>query len=225
MLYGKLSNESEQYRNARAALLKAEMALRDQRERVAELRRGLPLDTRVDDYLFHEGPSDLQQENPISEVRLSELFADPRKPLLVYQYMFGGAQKESCPMCAMWTDGYNAVAHHLKQRVNFAIVAQGEISEFWTWARRRHWNNLRLISSAGSSFKTDLNFQDSREEQFPGVSVFMKSEDGSLRHFYSASAIMQESEYRGLDLYTPVWNLLDLTPGGRGDWFPSVQHD
>ena len=133
------------------------MALRDQRERVAELRRELPIDTKVDDYLFHEGPSDLQQDGPVSEVRLSELFEDPRKPLLIYQYMFGGAQKESCPMCAMWTDGFNAIVHHLKQRVNFAIVAQGEITEFRAWARRRLWNNLRLISSAGSSFKTDLH--------------------------------------------------------------------
>ena len=224
MLYGKLSNESEPYQKARAALLEAEMALRDQRERVAELRRALPLATKVNDYLFHEGPSDLQKNSPISEVRLSELFEDPRKPLLVYQYMFGGAQKESCPMCAMWTDGFNAIAPHLKQRVNFAIVAQGEITEFRAWARGRHWNNLRLISSAGSLFKTDLQFQNSKKEQFPGVSVFMKSEDGSLRHFYSASAIMEENEYRGLDLYTPVWSLLDLTPDGRGDWFPGVQY-
>ena len=225
MHYGKLSNESECYQKARVELLAAEMALRDQRERVAQLRRALPADTKINDYLFHEGPSDLQQDSPISEVRLSELFADPGKPLLVYQYMFGGAQKESCPMCAMWTDGFNAIAHHLKQRVNFAIVAQGEISEFRDWARRRHWNNLRLISSAGSSFKTDLSFQTSEEEQLPGVSVFLKSKDGSLRHFYSASAIMEENEYRGLDLITPVWNLLDLTPEGRGDWFPSVQYD
>ncbi len=224
MLYGKLSNESEPYQKARAALLEAEMALRDQREHVAELRRGLPLDTKVNDYLFHEGPFDLQQDSPISEVRLSGLFADPRKPLLVYQYMFGGAQKESCPMCAMWTDGFNAIAPHLKQRVNFAIVAQGEITEFRAWARGRNWNNLRLISSADSLFKTDLQFQNSKEEQFPGVSVFVKSQDGSLRHFYSISAIMQENEYRGLDLYTPVWSLLDLTPDGRGDWFPGVQY-
>ncbi len=225
MLYGKLSNESEPYQKARAELLKAEMALRDQRERVAELRRALPVDTKVNDYLFHEGPSDLQQDSPISEIRLSELFADPQKPLLIYQYMFGGAQRESCPMCAMWTDGFNAIAHHLKQRVNFAIVAQGEITEFRDWARRRHWHNLRLISSAGSSFKTDLSFQDSNEEQLPGVSVFMKLDDGTLRHFYSASAIMEENEYRGLDLFTPVWNLLDLTPDGRGDWSPGVQYD
>lgn len=200
------------------------MALRDQRERVAELRRALPLDTPIDDYLFHEGPSDLQKDSPISEIRLSELFEDPSKPLLIYQYMFGGAQNESCPMCAMWTDGFNAITPHLKQRVNFAIVAQGEITELRAWARRRHWSNLRLISSAGSSFKTDLHFQNSKEEQFPGVSVFVKSQDGPLRHFYSASAIMKDSEYRGIDLLTPVWNLLDLTPQGRGDWFPSVQY-
>ena len=128
-------------------------------------------------------------------------------------------------MCAMWTDGFNAIVHHLKQRVNFAIVAQGEITEFRAWARRRRWNNLRLISSAGSSFKTDLRFQDSQEGQLPGVSVFIKSEDGSLRHFYSASAIMKENEYRGLDLFTPVWNMLDLTPDGRGDWLPGLQYD
>ena len=51
------------------------------------------------------------------------------------------------------------------------------------------------------------------------------SEDGLLYHFYSASAIMAENEYRGLDLFTPVWNLLDLTPEGRGDWLPSVRYD
>ncbi len=225
MLYGKLSHETKQYRQKRAELLDAEIALRDQRERVAQLRRALPQDTRVDDYLFHEGPSDLQKEGPISEVRLSELFEDPVKPLLIYQYMFGGAQKESCPMCAMWTDGFNAIASHLKQRTNFAVVAQGDIIAFRAWARDRNWNHLRLVSSAGSSFKTDLHFQDSQEEQFPGVSVFVKSRNGSLCHFYSASAIMQENEYRGLDLFSPVWHLLDLVPQGRGDWLPSVRYD
>ena len=225
MLYGKLYHETEQYRQKRAELLDAEMALRDQRERVAQLRRALPQDTRINDYLFHEGPSDLQREGPISEVRLSELFEDPVKPLLIYQYMFGGAQKESCPMCAMWTDGFNAIATHLKQRTNFAVVAQGDIIAFRAWARERNWNHLRLVSSAGSSFKTDLHFQDSQEEQFPGVTVFVKSRNGSLCHFYSASAMMLENEYRGLDLFSPVWNLLDLTPQGRGDWLPSVRYD
>jgi predicted dithiol-disulfide oxidoreductase (DUF899 family) len=225
MRYGQLANESEEYRKMRAELHEAEIALRDQRERVAELRRSLPIDTNVDDYLFHEGPSDLRIDGPISEVHLSELFEDPQKPLIIYQFMYGGAQKEPCPMCTMWIDGFNGIVHHLRQRANFAIVAQAETIDFCAWGRQRDWKNLRLVSSADTSFKTDLNFQDAEGNQFPGVSVIVRSSDGSLRHFYSASAIMKENEYRGLDLYTPVWSLLDLTPQGRGDWYPSLQYD
>ena len=31
-----------------------------------------------------------------------------------------------------------------------------------------------------------------------------------------------ERRERGIDLLTPVWYLLDLTPAGRGDWYPSL---
>ncbi len=223
MLYGKLTNESEGYSKARAELLEAEIALRDQRERVAELRRQLPLDSQVEDYLFREGPEDLAAEGPISEVRLSGLFEKPDKPVIFYQFMYGAAQEDPCPMCSMWIDGLNGIATHLQPHANFAIVAEAEIGDLRQWGRKRGWNNLRLISCAGSSFKTDLQFQDEDGDQYPGVSVFVKGSDGSLKHFYSGSAIMKEDEYRGMDLITPVWNLLDLTPDGRGDWWPSVE--
>jgi predicted dithiol-disulfide oxidoreductase (DUF899 family) len=29
---------------------------------------------------------------------------------------------------------------------------------------------------------------------------------------------------RGIDLLTPVYNTLDLTPAGRGDWYASVTY-
>ncbi len=29
---------------------------------------------------------------------------------------------------------------------------------------------------------------------------------------------------RGIDLLAPVWHLLDLTPRGRGDWYPSLDY-
>ena len=53
----RLPNESPEYLKLREELLEAEIALRDQRERVAELRRslapGTPLET---DWTFREAP-------------------------------------------------------------------------------------------------------------------------------------------------------------------------
>ena len=44
------------------------------------------------------------------EVRLSELFTSPDRPLIVYHLMYGKAQTAACPMCTMWIDGFNGVA-------------------------------------------------------------------------------------------------------------------
>jgi predicted dithiol-disulfide oxidoreductase (DUF899 family) len=222
---GPLESESEQYRKARADLLEAEIALRDQCERVAALRRELPIETPVEDYVFEEGPAQLDKDGPVSQVRLSGLFADPAKPLVVYQFMYGGAQKKPCPMCTLWIDGFNGVAHHPRQRVNFAVIAQVGIAELRQWGRKRGWHGLRLVSSAGSSFKTDLHFEDENGSQHPGTSVFVRSQDGSLKHYYSSCAIMKENINRGIDLLSPVWNIFDLTPEGRGDWNAKLDYD
>ena len=71
--------QSPEYRKLRDELLEAESALKDQRERVAELRRRLPATTKVEtDYVFREGPADLTRnaESDFFETRLSELFPD-----------------------------------------------------------------------------------------------------------------------------------------------------
>lgn len=217
--------ESEDYSRARDELLTAEIALRDHRERVAELRRGLPPGPLVEDYVLREGPAALEADEPVRDVRLSELFDDPARPLVIAHYMFGGAQTEPCPMCTMWADGYNGIARHLRQQTGFALVAQAGIAELRAWARRRGWGALRVVSSAGSTFQADFGFQDEDGGQYPGLSVFVRTPEGAVRHCYSASAIMGEGEYRGMDLYTPVWSLLDLTPAGRGEWWPSLKYD
>src|SRR6266852_9422861 len=70
------SDESDDYRRRREELLAAEIALKDQVERVAEMRRALPLGMHVPDYVFHEGPSDLSQNDPadFADVQLADLF-------------------------------------------------------------------------------------------------------------------------------------------------------
>ncbi len=38
--------------------------------------------------------------------------------------------------------------------------------------------------------------------------------------FYTTEGSLVERHHRAMDLFTPVWNLFDLLPSGRGDWFP-----
>src|ERR1700730_10345791 len=120
-----IQGESEEYRKLRNQLLEAEIALKDQTERVAALRRQSPTDVLVaTDYIFREGPSDLREESPenFRDVRLSDLFAPGKDSLIVDHLMWGPNDKLPYPMCNMWADGYAGIAHHLNNTVNFVLV-------------------------------------------------------------------------------------------------------
>lgn len=57
------------------------------------------------------------------------------------------------------------------------------------------------------------------------MSVFTKDENGTLRHFYTGHPWMADDiDQRGLDLLCAVYNVLDLTPQGRGEWFASLDY-
>ena len=109
-----LANESPEYLAKREELRLAEIELMRQRERVAELRRHLPQGAPVQDYLFQEGPRDLNAgDTPERSVRLSELFTGPNRSLIIYHLMYGKQQTKPCPMCTAWLDSANGVAHSL----------------------------------------------------------------------------------------------------------------
>ncbi len=40
----------------------------------------------------------------------------------------------------------------------------------------------------------------------------------------AATSRGSDIDQRGLDLLNPVWNILDLTPQGRGDWYPGLSY-
>jgi predicted dithiol-disulfide oxidoreductase (DUF899 family) len=85
-----LPNESAEYLARREEVRLAEIELRRARERVAELRRALPKGAEIQDYEFLEGPASLTQgDEPVSKVRLSELFTSPDRSLVIYHFMFG----------------------------------------------------------------------------------------------------------------------------------------
>jgi predicted dithiol-disulfide oxidoreductase (DUF899 family) len=221
-----LPNESEEYLAKRDELRLAEIELMRQCERVAELRRRLPLGSIVHDYAFEEGPADLNAgDTPIRTVRLSELFTGPNRSVVIYHFMYGKKQAKPCPMCTLIIDGWNGVGHHLAQNLDVAIVAAADPKALRAHARARGWDNLRLLSCGSNTFKFDLGSEDEEGNQDSTVSVFTKDRDGKARHFYTAHPSMAEDiKERGLDLLCPVYNVLDLTPQGRGNWYASFDY-
>jgi predicted dithiol-disulfide oxidoreductase (DUF899 family) len=98
----RLVNEPREYLQKREELRLAEMELFRNIERVAALRRALPAGAEVTDYVFQEGPRDLNgSDSPVSSVRLSELFSGQGRALIVYHFMYGKRNTTACPMCTM----------------------------------------------------------------------------------------------------------------------------
>jgi predicted dithiol-disulfide oxidoreductase (DUF899 family) len=221
-----LTNESPEYLAKREELRLAEIELMRQRERVAELRRHLPEGASIQDYEFQEGPRDLSAGDvPVHTVRLSELFTRPNRSLVIYHFMYGKKQSKACPMCTAWLDAANGIAHHLAQNLDFAVVAAADIPTLRAHARERGWDRLRLLSAGNSTFKYDLGSEDREGGQDSTISVFTRDANGTMRHFYSAHPRMApDIQERGIDLLTPIWHFMDLTPQGRGSWYAGLAY-
>jgi predicted dithiol-disulfide oxidoreductase (DUF899 family) len=236
-----LPNESPEYLAKREEVRLAEIELRNARERVAALRRELPKGATIQDYEFVEGPTSLDDgDAPTRKVKLSELFSHaphpnplaagerekaPDRALVIYHFMYGKKQTTACPMCTAWIDGYNGVAPHIAQNVDFAIVAAADPATLRAHARNRGWDKLRLLSAGDSTFKYDLGSEDREGHQDSTISVFTRDSDGTLRHFYSGHPRLGEDiKERGIDELIPVWNMLDLTPQGRGTFYASLEY-
>jgi predicted dithiol-disulfide oxidoreductase (DUF899 family) len=221
--------ESLEYRRARDELLQSEKALRRQLEEVAALRRRLPLGGRAPrDYEFDEAGTDASGSEGVSKVRLSQLF-EGRDSLLVYSYMFGPAMSAPCPSCTSILDGLDGVSPHVRQRVAFAVVARSPIERIRAVARERGWRNLRLLSSSRNSYNADYLGEDSGGDQQPVMNVFTRR-GSDIHHFYATELLWAPSEPgqdgRHVDLVWPLWNLLDLTPEGRGEtWNPRLRYE
>ncbi len=219
-------DEPAEYARRREELRQAEVELMHHREKVASLRRQLPVGAVVSDYEFLEGPRELADGDvPVTTVRLSELFTSPQRALVVQHVMYGKRQTSPCPMCTMWIDGLNGVVRHIGQNADFVVAAAADPATLRAHARDRGWDNVRLLSCGASTFQYDLGAEDEEGNQDSTVSVFTLDADGTPRHFYSCHPSMAEDiAERGIDLLSPVWHLLDLTPHGRGDWYAGLDY-
>ena len=222
--------ESDEYRKARNDLLTAEIALRRQIEAVAEQRRALPPGGQPPaDYVFTEW--DAAACGP-RQVRLSQLFAPGKDTLFIYSFMFnpdasGQPLRSACPMCTSMMDGLDGELPHITQNISFAAATKAPIEVFHTHAHTRGWRNARLVSTAGTSYNRDYQAEDDDAHQRPMANVFTRA-DGTIRHFWSSELLLAPAEpgqnARHVDFMWPLWAVLDSTPEGRPDWYPSLAY-
>ncbi|MBZ9962383.1 DUF899 family protein [Mesorhizobium sp. BR1-1-2] len=236
-------NESAKYRAAREKLLQKEIELRRAMEAVAVARRSLPPGGLVpQDYVF----DGLDAEGRPAEIKLSQLFAPGKDTLILYQMMFprhpqetrdvamtGGTaklarQEQPCPSCTALLDQFDGAVGNLEAAgFNFCVVAKTALENLLTLGRDRGWKNMRLVSSASSSFKRDYNAEAVDGAQIPLLSVFHRDADG-IRHFWSSeldfAAPEPGQDPRAIGTCEILWNLMDFTPEGRPNWDEQLQY-
>jgi predicted dithiol-disulfide oxidoreductase (DUF899 family) len=216
----KFPNESGAYRKARDALLEDEIALRRQIEALAARRRKLPPGGEVpQDYVF---------EGEQGTVRLSELFTRG-STLIAYSFMYGPKMEKACPSCTSIVDALDGTAPHVVQRANLVVIARSPLQRFLEHARTRGWRHAKLLSSAGNSYNRDYHAETADGSQMPMLNVF-RQVGGKVRHFWGSELLDAKTEDpsqdpRHVDAIWPLWNVLDVTPEGRGtDWNPKLAY-
>jgi predicted dithiol-disulfide oxidoreductase (DUF899 family) len=241
---GRFPGESEDYRATRERLLEREVALRRELEAVSEERRALPPGGEVpEDYAFHGVDAD---GNPV-EVKLSELFAPGRDALLIYSFMFprdpgderpGPREGETarlplaeapCPSCVALLDQLDGAAVHASPLVNLVAIAKAPPDRLFTFVGERGWGRLRFLSSAGTTYNRDYRAETNEGHQRPILNVFERDGD-AIRHFWASELMFAPAEpgqdWRHLGTIEPVWNLLDMTRGGRpAGWDEQIDYD
>jgi predicted dithiol-disulfide oxidoreductase (DUF899 family) len=210
-------NESAAYRRAREALLAEEIELRRHIERVAELRRQLPLGGEVTKAYEFEGEG--------GKVSFPALFGD-KETLVVYSYMFGPQREAPCPMCTSFMATWETKLPDIEQRIAFVFVARSPIARLVAAKKARGWTRHKIFSDISGDYTRDYVSKD--DADMPAYNVFT-CRDGTIRHFWSgemgSATADPGQDPRGAPDFDPLWTVLDTTPEGRGKtWYPRLTY-
>jgi len=218
-------SESAEYRKAREALMVEEIELRRHIARVAAQRRALPPGGEVKgDYQFMGEASSVAGANPVG---IANLFGD-KDTLFVYNWMYGPKRARPCPMCTALLSCLDGNADHIRQRIALAVVGLSPIERQIAFKVERGWKNLPLYSDLNGKFSQDYHAIMKDGTDTAAQNVFTRR-DGVVRHFWGAELGFETAD-PGQDPTTPpdlmvLWNVLDLTPDGRGkDWYPKITY-
>ena len=212
-------NDSAQYREARTVLLAEEIELRRHIERVAAQRRKLPMGGEVpQDYVFTDESG--------KRVKLSEMFGR-FDALVIYFWMFGPERERPCPMCTSLLGSFDNPARDFTQRAALAVIGRSPIERQLAFKKERGWRNLKFYATTDDAFPKDYRGLAEDGSEWPILAVF-KKDGGKVRLFWAAEMSSETSDPgqdpRGAPDLAPLWNLLDTTPKGRGDWYPELDY-
>jgi predicted dithiol-disulfide oxidoreductase (DUF899 family) len=211
-------NDSAGYRQARTRLLTEEIELRRHVERVAEMRRALPMGGQPPDYRFKD-------ENG-KAVAMADMFG-AHDALVTYFWMYGPQRERPCPMCTAFLGSLDIPARDITQRMALAVLGRSPVERQLAFARERGWRNLKFFQTVGDDFARDYRGLAPDGSEWPALDVWVKR-DGVVRHFWGSE--MGETsdpgqDPRGAPELEPLWNVLDLTPAGRApDWYPKLEY-
>ncbi|GGD48132.1 DUF899 domain-containing protein [Erythrobacter arachoides] len=216
-----LPGESAAYAEARKALLAEEIAVRRHLTRLAEQRQALPDGPVVqEDYRFRDASG--------KEVGLIDLFGE-RDSLVVYFQMYGPERAQPCPMCTNFIAGVSGNVVDIQQRAAFKVAARSPVERQQAVAQDRGLPPIDFVQSLGDAFAIDHGALDPDDgAESPALIVFRRDGD-VVRYFYAAEMPAEAADPgqdpRGPVDIAPLWNVLDLTPQGRGaDWYPKVHY-
>ena len=211
-------NDSDEYRTARTALLAEEIELRRHIERVAAQRRALPPGGEARAYHFKN-----EQGNTIA---LADMFGK-HDTLVTYFWMYGPERERPCPMCTAFLGSIDIPSRDISQRVAIAAIARSPVERQLAFARERGWKNLAFYATVGDDFARDYRGLQPDGSEAPTLDVWVRR-GGTVLHFWGSELGGTEDPHqdaRGAPDPTPLWNILDLTPAGRGaDWYPKLEY-
>ena len=131
-------------------------------------------------------------------------------------------------MCSDTLGGLNGVARNIKQRASFKILGRSPVSRQLEFACSRGWNNLDFVETIGDDYASDLGLMLDDGTEAPAFTVYQRDGD-QVRLFYNSEMPMEAADPgqdpRGATDLSPLWNVLDHTPEGRGtDWYPKLDY-
>jgi predicted dithiol-disulfide oxidoreductase (DUF899 family) len=211
---------SPEYAEARKKLLAEEIEVRRHLTRVAEQRRALPPGPIVEkDWKFKDEQG--------FDSDLAGLFGD-HETLVTYFWMYGPERERPCPMCTNWIGSVNGNARDIKQRVALKILGRSPVSRQYAFAQERGWHDIDFVQTVGDDYANGLGLIRPDGFENPALVVYRKDGD-KIRLFWSSQMTGEmgdpEQDPRDAPDIASLWNVLDLTPAGRGtDWYPKLSY-